>query len=227
MQPVGIGGWLEQVWVVWSLRGFAVFLLGAVSYAALYALQEYFRIEELKVENEMLDKDAAIERARADVKIEEIKAQAQIAIAEMNRKQERPIIVNKKGAGPSSQNIIDPPRATRKPVQKDSIVTHEGDIISQDKVREFVRLGLNGMGLGIGKWKSEKKWMQNDVETVLDYLAHLGLVTPRKNGIACEWVGEVNVGKALERIYSDQESKPRLPALPRSNMPQNSAYGKV
>lgn len=69
----------------------------------------------------------------------------------------------------------------------------------------FVRTALkpDGPGLGIGKWKSEMKWKQEDIESILDFLADIEVITPRQNGRACEWVGEWNLASITRRVRND------------------------
>jgi hypothetical protein len=87
------------------------------------------------------------------------------------------------------------------------VITRQGHEISQRRVIEFVVESLkpNGAGLVVSRWKADQHWDQVIVEQMLDYLADLGLITPRSNGRACSWLDEsLRPADVLRLISQDQ-----------------------
>lgn len=91
------------------------------------------------------------------------------------------------------------------------IVTKRDAQIEKRRVIEFVTESLksDGIGLVVSKWKNERKWDQTIVESILDYLSDLNMITPRQNGRACEWLDAYRPQDVLKRIADDQLPPPR------------------
>lgn len=124
----------------------------------------------------------------------EIDARKDIALA---RLEQRNIVVNKREMATDARPIES---------SADEITAISGKKIDKKKLVEFVTEALNpgGIGLAIGQWKKREGFNQSDIEDILDYLADLGLCTPRQNGRACEWMRGYKMQEVLRIIADDQ-----------------------
>lgn len=90
-----------------------------------------------------------------------------------------------------------------------------GPSIHPDRARaiQFIGRAMEpyGPGLAISKWKTMERWAQSDVEEMLDYFADLEIITPRQNGIACQWIGEISIGQIVRRMDASPTPPPRTP----------------
>lgn len=66
------------------------------------------------------------------------------------------------------------------------LVTAFDKKIPHSKVKEFVE-NVSEIGLSINQWRTEMKWPQQDIESMLDHLESIQLLHPREQGKAAEW----------------------------------------
>ena len=145
---------------MWALRMFS-FILFIGSLWLGYAIYQYFALtEELAADVEIAKANAEIEQTR---------------LLSTQKTKDRIIPVNT--------------QVPRVPVfNDDQIQLTDSLSLTKEKLTEFItRSTQSDIGLKISLWKKEG-WDQIVVEKLLDYLCVLGIVTPRENGRACEYV---------------------------------------
>lgn len=91
----------------------------------------------------------------------------------INKPAPRPIVVNAK---PSSGEYIN---------------MNDGSKVHKDKIIEFI-MRFEDIGLSINQWRTKSGLNQPDIESILNHIESLGLVTERANGIASQWRREVS-----------------------------------
>ena len=116
-----------------------------------------------------------------------------------------------------------PPETTAKPVEPEEdirlipfntfkstgrgkdIVLADNLTVPKTKLIEFITKSLkdDGPGLAIGRWKREG-WDQELVESLLDYLHSIGIVTPRANGRVCEYTDNYDITEILRKIADER-----------------------
>lgn len=85
------------------------------------------------------------------------------------------------------------------------VKTANGTSISKEKVFEFI-LNVKEVGLSINRWKeSSLPLHQGDIETILDHLEELGVISERTSGISATWKREVDMLRLARYMGVTQE----------------------
>lgn len=150
-----------------------------------------FKLEENRLNARQIEIELETEQTRADT--EYLRVQSTIPIP-------RPIMTNRNVVETTELNNV------QSSARADFIVTTDGVEIEKKRLIDFLLEAVKpgGIGLVVSKWKLEKKWEQELIEDILDYLAQLEFITQRQNGRACQWIGNFSVPQILKKIADDQ-----------------------
>lgn len=85
------------------------------------------------------------------------------------------------------------------PVRSDHRISPRGKRIKVSLLKDFINR-FEEIGLAISKWKFEPGWSQGDIENILDWLADLNLVTPRRIGVECQWTQDITRGNVARQL---------------------------
>lgn len=167
----GKGQEVDQFWSVWGGR--------IVNLAFLFVVLVVLPISAFRIYDQRMILKAEIEIARI---------QASVPVIEPT-----PVIVRPTTEIPINRPVLN---------NNDALVSVNGTRVYKSKLQDFISRSLtdNQMGLSIGQWKGNG-WSQPDLEKLLDFMASIGLVTPRQNGRACAYTRVFTPDEVLNAIY--------------------------
>lgn len=203
-------GQLDIIFQLWWLRCFGVLLI----LSPFWGVYLFYRYKVAILDSENFREEIATE---AKIKIAECQSRPQEREIKLNVNRrsepepdpepERPEMIpapNTQKHDYEQDGLLEP--FSNMPVKEEQVRLLDNIYMDKNKVNDFIDTALkeNGPGLAISQWKSQRKWLQEDVENLLDYLCELGFVTQRKAGVACSFTGDYSAGEIIKKISEDQ-----------------------